>query len=1110
MPLSLFLRCVVWCLALMATNSSSIRAAERFVVEDGKPRAEIVIAAEPQRSARLAADDLRTYIEKITGARLPIVVKPSDGVVHLYVGRSEHTDRLKITAEGLKHGAYRLVSGDDWLVLLGYDTEFTPPEPFAQGNHDIVSGKTQREWERLTGAKWGVPNATLYKHRITLPGTIGRPDDATTKVEPWQAWGGDERGSFNAVAGFLYGLGVRWYLPGELGEVVPKLTSIPLPKVDETMRPDFAIRRFNFRFGNNGLDTALWAMRLQTRDPLDIQLAHGMHQMTHREETMRDHPEWFALYGGKRHTQPGQRLNQLCYSNQELFQETVRYVRAQFDLMKFEVVSVMPPDGYTSVCQCKLCEGQETPEREDLGLASDHVWDFVNRVAKEVAKTHPDKKIINCAYGSYALPPLKIAKLDPNVLVGIVGGRRPRDNKPEQRELMRKRREAWQAKTDNPIIIFENYPFTDRGWYLPAFTPRTLVGGANETKGVSLGEDITLTIRPDFAKVGVGLNHFLIYFTARGYWGGKNVDADALFREYCRLFYGPAEQEMHAFFTYCEANFQEMEKDKSKTDAALALFAAAQKKLEASSVYGRRLALIDDFLKDLRNKSVQLARERGPVPQFRIGRDAEGIKIDGRFDEDYWQSKYPGPFVGHLREMHTGAAPMYGTLFRAAWGKDGALYLAIRCNERRGEKPNFGTTKNDDPAIWYGDVVEVLLETEAHSYYQIAVSPSGAVVDMDRSATAASRLSWDSQAEVATTIEDDCWNIEMRIPVTQDENDPLHKVIGRRPSISLPWHFNICRNRLRDNGQEASTFSPTGVKHFHDVMKFARLYEGRSHKFDSAPPDADFLTAFRTADELARQGKREEALAAYTAAAEGKIVDYQKAIALEQATVMARGLRKPEVAAELAAKIPLEAVKKTVRMRLLLDRAAPAELIAEFGKEDLAKWPFWKAGDGYFLRGKAYALTKAGKEAEADLAQAVELTGDPNVRDAVRNALADNRLRNLNDTAGALEAHRATLAASPSLGTADQLTALQAAADILAKHGQTAEALALFRKVELAKLGPPWRGTLRIAHAEALAAAGRDQEATAEFRAVSDDTELDPRTRKAAAARLPPAGSKPK
>ena len=47
---------------------------------------------------------------------------------------------------------------------------------------------------------------------------------------------------------------------------------------------------------------------------------------------------------------------------------------------------------------------------------------------------------------------------------------------------------------------------------------------------------------------------------------------DAMFREYCRLFYGPAEQEMHAFFNYCEANWQAMESDRSKADTALDSF----------------------------------------------------------------------------------------------------------------------------------------------------------------------------------------------------------------------------------------------------------------------------------------------------------------------------------------------------------------------------------------------------------------------------------------------------------------------------------------------------------------------------------------------------------
>ena len=534
--------------------------AEPMLVENGQARAEIIIAEKPERTVRFAAQDLQTYIQKISGAKLPIATRPTSGVpAQVYVGRSAETDRLGITAAGLKEGAYRMVSGDRWLVLIGDDKDFTPIEPWAKNNGEIVSGKTQAEFDKLTGALWGVPNLLMYKHRLTVPGEIGRPEGAVGKAEPWQFWGGDERGSFNAVAGFLHRLGVRWYMPGELGEVVPAMPSISLPKLDETVRPDFALRAFDFRFGVTGLETALWAMRLGTRQPLDGEIAHGLEAMTSRPEIFAAHPDWFALYGGTRAAQPGREFNhQLCYSSEELFQETVRYVRAQFDILHLEAASVMPPDGFSAMCQCPLCTGKDTPERGERGLLSDYVWGFVNRVAHEVGKTHPGKKIINCAYGTYSLPPLKIAQLEPNVVVGLVGGRSPRFNKPEQQAEFQKYRDEWVAKTPNPIFIFENFPFIDRGWYLPVFTAHSYGASANACKGISQGETISLTIMQNFATSGIALNHFMVYFTARSYWGGRGYDADAELREYCRLFYGPAEQEMLAFFNYCEANWQEM------------------------------------------------------------------------------------------------------------------------------------------------------------------------------------------------------------------------------------------------------------------------------------------------------------------------------------------------------------------------------------------------------------------------------------------------------------------------------------------------------------------------------------------------------------------------
>ena len=56
---------------------TSGRAADLHLVEDGKPGAEIIISVNPTRMQRVAAHEFRSNIEKITGARLPIVTGPS-------------------------------------------------------------------------------------------------------------------------------------------------------------------------------------------------------------------------------------------------------------------------------------------------------------------------------------------------------------------------------------------------------------------------------------------------------------------------------------------------------------------------------------------------------------------------------------------------------------------------------------------------------------------------------------------------------------------------------------------------------------------------------------------------------------------------------------------------------------------------------------------------------------------------------------------------------------------------------------------------------------------------------------------------------------------------
>ena len=192
-------------LCVLLASVVQTAAAQTFLVEDGQPRAEIIIADAASRTTRLAARELQTYVEKITGAKLNIGNEPGSNVpVRIYVGQSLHTEKLGITSDGLTDGAYRIVSDENWLVLIGDDTDFVPIEPWPRSNNDIASGKMQRAWDGITGKHWGYTHSQLHKHYSGSNTLFGTPDEQKVdKDGNVNVWTYDERGSFNAVCGFL-------------------------------------------------------------------------------------------------------------------------------------------------------------------------------------------------------------------------------------------------------------------------------------------------------------------------------------------------------------------------------------------------------------------------------------------------------------------------------------------------------------------------------------------------------------------------------------------------------------------------------------------------------------------------------------------------------------------------------------------------------------------------------------------------------------------------------------------------------------------------------------------------------------------------------------------
>ena len=775
------------------------------LVKDRQPCADIVISEKPPRAVKLAAAELQTYIAKISGAKLPIATAPGTNVsTHIYVGRSEYTDKLKISDEGLKGGAFRMLSGKDYLVLLGHDKDFTLSTYEARNYKDTQ--RAFKEWDARTGEHFGNPAPACWGY--------------SPQVDWWEF---DERGTLNAVYEFLRGLGARWYMPGDLGEIVPELKTIALVQVDKTVKPDFPYRNLgdyapSFRGGNR--DGMLYKLRIGVDATLGLPGPHGLNNVNGRAEVKQAHPEFYANH---RTPDPNNHYYASCLSSPELFDYTVKYARTVFDVYPdLQYLSLWPNDGF-GMCGCDLCKGKDTPGRGDRGVCSDYVWGFIERVARELYKTHPARKVVGGSYGSYTLPPEKIAQFSPNVMVAIKDERWS-FNDPEARAKALANRKGWLAKlTPGNLQIYQHYLFS--GHHLPAYYPHVIAEDLRSLKGLSQGEFIELTSGAIEDRMGVGdmhapgFNHLNVYVTGRYYWDADQ-DIEALLNEYYEKFYGPAAKEMKALIEYSEANWPLMRTKVEQIDKALELLAAARQ-AAGDTVYGKRVDLLVEYLQPMKQLRDKLVTRTKDVPRaVTVERKSADLKLDGKLDEAFWKD-VP---VYELKECKGGQSPTNKTTFQVVWGDDETIIFGIRCEDSDMKNLNITTKKNDDFGMFPCDVAEIFMETQEHAYYHIAITPVGALADIDWT-DKGPNLAWSSCAEYAAYVGDTFWSAELRIPTfdwTKMGRDPLKKVEGKKPVDTTPWFFNVCRQRVRGEANELSAFSPTGAG-FLQPMKFGVL-----------------------------------------------------------------------------------------------------------------------------------------------------------------------------------------------------------------------------------------------------------------------------------------------
>ncbi len=226
--------------------------------------------------------------------------------------------------------------------------------------------------------------------------------------------------TLSAVYWFLqnYG-GVRWYLPGKIGEYVPERKSWVIDNLDKVVEPAFLSRVFS---GIRGYDGKLWQQRNLLTRRYDFH--HNLSNII-RYDHFSEHPDWFPLIRDSRY-QPNGKMDlnyQPDLSNMEVVDQVANtankffiknYNTATFsiglnDSNKFGEIDF----GYLKNSSKRYFRG--VPDY------SNYVFDFTNKVAQKVLLSHSDKYIGCLAYSWYENTPT--FKVLPNVLPYLTADR---------------------------------------------------------------------------------------------------------------------------------------------------------------------------------------------------------------------------------------------------------------------------------------------------------------------------------------------------------------------------------------------------------------------------------------------------------------------------------------------------------------------------------------------------------------------------------------------------------------------------------------------------------------------------------------------------------------
>ena len=351
--------------------------------------------------------------------------------------------------------------------------------------------------------------------------------------------GGRLRGSVFAVYDLLERLGCGWYGPDPVYHVVPRRTTLSV----QPLRSD---ERAAFRYRH------IWMVK----DPVlqdawrlggwHVKSGHAFDALVPAKQYAEEHPDYF----GPGHHQP-------CLTHPDVLAIVVKHCRDELDRRPGVISFSLSANDNKVYCECARCQA--------VGNISTRMLNFANSVARELAKTHPNRYLLTfLAYWLAHDAPSPVLKAEPGVCVMQVNEGnhlRPWDRlEPKKFQTLENNNnnyrevtafEGWR-QTGATLAIYE--------WWIPGCQKpewQSVPWYSGETALRNLRywkrNDVKFITYESGYESGSGfpIRWPLYYVGARGLWN-PGLTATQIMTEACTKLYGPAAQPMLRFYETIE------------------------------------------------------------------------------------------------------------------------------------------------------------------------------------------------------------------------------------------------------------------------------------------------------------------------------------------------------------------------------------------------------------------------------------------------------------------------------------------------------------------------------------------------------------------------------